>query len=278
MNDIRGMDISKHNSPAMRSETKKAACTAAVMFGVLTGMRAKNIKNAGKTKADSCENIKSLMSSSGAIVDTGYNGGDYSVASQYGANSGYSGGNTNSSSNGINFSNGTIPPDQAASVDAQMLSKSGLDKMLYPRAKNINPDTLLKAAENGTLGAMMGGSLGSQGGQFGSALGHSTQAGFDESHLLAAVNPNPGISVASISGGGGGASAGGGKNPFDSMMAGLDAARDPASDAAAQEGGLTSFEGNSDESDIWHSRSNENLFQIISGRIGKSSSKMRLPF
>jgi hypothetical protein len=156
-----------------------------------------------------------------------------------------------------------------------MLNQSGLGNALAPLAKTIGTESIQNAAASGGLGAALQSAMGSAGStSLGAGLGAVAQQAYNEGAGLAGFNLGAGGALMASSGGGGGGGGAAAAPSFNlpSFGAGGEADRG----LAGGTGTTTEFQGNPSDSDIWHGSTEMNLFQIVSKRIVRTSSRMGL--
>jgi hypothetical protein len=273
MEDDSGQTTQGHSLQNDKKKTKNNACMTAVAMAALSGLRYYNLGYGERTQKSSCGNVWQLSSSSttigaGGMIATGGHGG-----SSAGMSAGSSAGSMNSMA-GANSSlrcmnsSGSISSctdsQMSAATDGGLLTNSGLGQAAAPLAQQLWDNGLSHAVDSGASPAQaMGGALSGMG-DLGSALTKVAQTAYDHAQELGEVAA---VSPARAGGGGGGSAsdAGGGLNALFSAGAG-------ATHAAPA---LEVFRGEGQSTDIWHSRTDQNLFQIVSGRIGKVSPRVR---
>jgi|GEM_PF-3697587 len=265
----------------------KHACRGAIIFGALAGIRAYSMSQSKKTSNKACEEVKKLFSSAlvadpngfqdfnytnGAPSGSGSNNSSASGNSGRGsggsgANSGGTGGRSGRPTANQSFPDGfaEVPQEAMAAVDGQMLSRSGLDKILAAKAAEVDTDAMIAAAEAGDLAGYLSPGMG--GSEVGNAIASLSDVAF--------ANP-PNMMIDSPQSTGTMYAQGGGSAP----------AAKPAAEAGGLFGGLGGLFGGgknaaqpdrqiafdqNPETDIWHTHTDQNIFQIVSGRIGKST-------
>ncbi|MGK5087324.1 hypothetical protein WDW86_07175 [Bdellovibrionota bacterium FG-2] len=276
-----------------RSQRRTQACYTAMTFGFLAGVRYYNWHEHDKSKEQSCNSVKSLFDQ-GKKTFTGdttpiptnkeTGGGDPSAATagKAGNTSSKTGGNPNQTTSvklqakmegyhkcresGISAE---VCEQMAGATDGGFLMRSGLDQQALPLASQMNFDDLEKQMRRGAgAGQAMSPYLGGLG-ELGAALAHLGQLGQDGASQILGT----GIlsSSATYSGGGGGGARGGSSASGASLGTGFSfgAARTTSSS------GTMNFGAREDTTDIWHSKTSLNLFQIVSERIGKSSGRVK---
>ena len=266
---------------AVSDNSKKEACTAAITFALLGGIRAYNIKKAGDTKDSACSSINSLISDAKITDPNGSPSSDYGNS----APSGYdSEGNfpTGPDSNNVGTygdqggssivdENGDGCDDRVTTycsnaLDAQMLSP-GLGKQVKPELAKIPKDAFLKKLNNQGFGNLLAGMSGGELGEFGSVLSKIGDAAQKEG---VKSNVDLGVSATPTSAGGGSKSGSGTAENKGSLFGSMFGNGGPAPAGAS----TTQF-GGQKEMDIWHSGSPDNLFQIVSKKIGTVSKRVK---
>jgi hypothetical protein len=254
------------NAEASMSSCKKNACITAVAMAALTGVRYYNMGYGARTKASSCNNIWNLQSSAsavaGGITAAGYTAAGGSIAATSGSSTGTTGttGTTNAatgtSCTAANISSSACGQVSAA-TDGGILANSGLGNAVAPLAQQLANSGLPSSLGSGGLGGGMGGAM-SGAGDMGAALTKVAQTAADNGKELSQV-----ASMGYSSGGGGGGSTASDTNAFANLLGGSGGAGPIAAPMAV-------FKGDGEDSDdIWHSHSSNNIFQIVSHRIGK---------
>jgi hypothetical protein len=238
----------------------------------MTVARLGNISSDASTKTAACNAVLSLASQSPtagyATLNTGLTAGASPVV-------GTSTGLTNSGSSGIECvgSGGSVSSCTGASAsasDVAALQNSGLGAQIAPAAAQLAASPMGQALGNGggDVGAAINAAGASSAGDAGSAI--ATAASAAQAHAL---ELSEGVEGTAVGGGGGGGGEGGGEavNP----MAALAAMLNPQSKDQAPTGGTLNFRTPAQNADIYHTSSDQNLFQIISGRIQKASSRVQ---
>ena len=249
------------------------ACISALMFGVMAGVREGMIKSQEGTQNSACQQVLSLLSTSSA------NGAGITAlpTSNGSAASGGSGGSTGSSGGGdpglsCMGSGGTVTSCSGGSTaaDTGALQNSGLGSALLPQAQQLAASPLGQqlASGNGDAGSAIGAMGGGSAGDAGGAV--ATVASAAQAH---AQELSEGVSGTTPGGGGGGGGGGDAEQP--NPMAGLAALLNPQGKDQAPAGGTLRFNGQAESTDIWHTNSEQNIFQIISTRIGKASKSLQ---
>jgi hypothetical protein len=248
------------------SSCSKAACITAVTMAALAGIRDYNMGYGTRTKQKSCASIWALQSSAnavaGGITAAGFTATGGSTAGTSGSSIGSTGSSTgattaaglNCVANGgtvASCSNGQV----SAATDGGILGNSGLGALAAPLAQQL-ASALPASGDSGGPSGAMGAATGGDG-AMGPALTKVAQTAFDNAKELGQV-----ASMGYSSGGGGGGTA-----SDTNGLANLFANTGAAGPAAAP---MAVFRGDGEEGDdIWHSHTSNNIFQIISHRIGK---------
>ncbi len=276
---------------------KKLACASAAFYGIMTGIRANSMNSQGKARKSTCKDIQERiagMYNGTSFAPGGPNGESWNSGPGYydnryaqtGVGPGSAGGGTpthGTSSLGADQS-GTASDEEVRaellkSTDGSALVNSGLDRLLKPMANHPNIQDLVRdALETGDVGRAVSGALNAAGaGGLSSSVGALAQdAATNPGKYGGSGNYENGVGGTAYAGGGGGApsgrgGAGGGGNPFDLLG---------KQDSGGLGGGGTrnlAFEVQED-GDIWHSGTDLNIFQIVSGRIEKISPRLKRPF
>jgi hypothetical protein len=270
------------------SKGKKISCIAsAALYSAMAGFRVYNLTQMSSIKDSACTNVQKLMStalahdtSTGSSANNGINAGG---SSDGGASGGSTGVNGTTGGSSISPAQNMVacPNDPAQlcasqsaaqSIDGGSLVNSGLDHTLAPQAQALLDHGLGKQAKSGAgAGAMMSGATGGALGDFGAALARVADAAQKNPNDLASLIPN----ISSVMSGGGGAGSGGAKadDSLNAIMSAFGGGA-AAGGGGVQGPGLASF-GTEPITDIWHTKTNENLFQIISNKISKVTNRIR---
>jgi hypothetical protein len=271
-----------------KKNQRKASCYAAASFAFLAGLRTYNIRNDMKAKDDACKAVRGLASNvltgspgtagnQGAGTGTGFNGintggsatGDNGSG---GSNGSYAGAGTGTGTENINCSGPLgceVPPTLSSATDGGVLTQSGLDKLVGKPAADI-----AAALKSGVTPAQaLQSAMGSAGaGQMGGALASLAQSAQDNASSLGGSfnmsSPAAGAMYAAGGGGGGGRS-GGDSNPFGNLFGGQGGAGAGGARALASE----EF-GKGRATDIWHTGTTQNLFEIVSGKVSQVSGRV----
>ncbi|MBY0471477.1 hypothetical protein K2X30_09945 [bacterium] len=260
--------------PTQAQETKtKASCYAAAAFGVLTGLRGHSILGIKKTKDQACGQIQSLQGSQNVAINWNGVPGMAVSASQGGIGSGANQGGLGTGGSIGKLPQGIagVPPVALQAVDGNLLSKTGLDRALGSEASKLNPDAIMNTLSSGGAGGLMKSALGNAANTpAGDSLTRLAQTSQDSATVfLGAV---PGATM--MGGGGGGAGpSGGGKEPgfagaLASLLGGEGGDRSPAGAS------MTNFGNPAGNTDIWHAGSTDNIFQIVTRRIERVTSRV----
>ncbi|MBC7690901.1 MAG: hypothetical protein H7222_03975 [Methylotenera sp.] len=239
-------------------------CISAVLFGVLAGVRFGNA-NDNRAKDAACASIQTLWSQSSSANpngDAGHgNGGQFGGGNQTGLaagsrNGGYSsstgpGGSTAQYENGLR--------QALASTDGGALLNTPLGKRAVELAPTVDSDKIMKDISSGL----------SPGQAVTNALGAASP---ESASLLAKIDgatkeymSRHGVEGSSYAGGGG---SGGSKAEGSSGFAGFER---PSANASASGDMNFKTDRSIASTDIWHTGSKLNLFQIVSGKIEKVS-------
>jgi hypothetical protein len=241
---------------------KKNACLTAAVLAALTGVRYYNMGYLEREQKSSCGNVWALQSSA-ATIGAGVVSAS-GASAVIGVSSGTGGGTVGSGSlsNGTAGLNCISTGGTVSSCTGQQVSgatdggllNGGLGTAALPLAQQLAAQGLPDALSgSGSPGGAMGGAMG--GSDLGKALAKIADQAATDGALIASAAP-----YSSGGGGGGGGSTSDAPNPFAGLAGG----------GAAPGSSMQVFRGDgSDGNDIWHSHTDQNLFQIISGRIGK---------
>jgi hypothetical protein len=246
---------------------EKQACITAVTMAALAGIRKYNMGYGERTKQKSCASIWALQSSAnavaGGITAAGFTATGGSTAGTSGSSIGSTGSSTGTTTAaGVNCvaNGGTVAScsngQVSAATDGGILGNSGLGAVAAPLAQQLASALPASSGDSGGPGGAMGAAT-SGDGAMGPALTKVAQTAFDNAKELGQV-----ASMGYSSGGGGGATA-----SDSNGLANLFGNSGAAAPAAAP---MAVFRGDGEEgNDIWHSHTSNNIFQIISHRIGK---------
>jgi hypothetical protein len=267
-----GADGTQNNIGVNGSATdkqKKNACITAVAMAALSGVRYYNMGYGERTQKSSCGNVWALQSANAVVGSSSAGTTANSVAGSSSGGGGSVVGTTSTNGTaGLSCmsTGGTVSSCTGQTVsgatDGGLLANTGLGNAALPLAQQLAAQGLPSALSgSGGLGGAMGGAMG--GSDMGKALTKIAEEAAANGAQLASVAPYGG------GGGGGGAPASEASNPF----AGLAGAGGPAAGSSMQV-----FRGENSDTDIWHAHSDQNLFQIVSGRIGKVSPRVNNNF
>lgn len=255
------------------AEKDRSSCYAAAAFGVLTGLRGHSILGIKKTKDQACGQIQSLQGSQNVAINWNGIPGMAVAASQGGIGSGANQGGLGTGGSIGKLPQGIagVPPVALQAVDGNLLSKTGLDRALGSEASKLNPDAIMNTLSSGGAGGLMKSALGNAANTpAGDSLTRLAQTSQDSATVfLGAV---PGATM--MGGGGGGAGpSGGGKEPgfagaLASLLGGEGGDRSPAGAS------MTNFGNPAGNTDIWHAGSTDNIFQIVTRRIERVTSRV----
>ncbi|MGZ3688987.1 MAG: hypothetical protein ACXVBW_11835, partial [Bdellovibrionota bacterium] len=261
----------------------KAACASAVFFAITTGVRAWGISDIVGVKDSSCKHVKSLGSQMATL-----SGNTTSNITPNIATPGSDGGVGSGSGTGISGTGDSGPvtqqcgpdpsslescaqhaqPQGLAATDANLLNRSGLDKSLLPNLSGLS----LKDAKGLDAGGAVSSALSGSGVDPSAvaAMAQLAAAAQEDGSKIAGAVPGAAYSGGG-GGGGGGGSKGGGDNPLANLMDLLGGGgRGPAGGGPSL---MTSFVSGTN-ADIFHSKTTMNLFEIVSERIAKASSRV----
>lgn len=260
---------------------KDAACVSAVCFAVLSGLRVYNIISQNNAKSDACDKVKKLFSEAAVVDPTGQpdvNYGNYTP--QNGTSAGGLGGKGGSTATlggaansgmacigaggGLAACPATAKTEKSGATDAGVLSRSGLDKAVGPMAAQL--DSLRPRVGEGAgslMGAAMGGGSGS--GVLSTLAAEAQQHATDLGAQFAPSSYNGG------GGGGGGGRGGGGDNGLGGLASLFGGG---AQGPAAPRNMVAQYGKPGSPSDIWHTGTHLNLFEIVSGKMEKVATRV----
>ena len=283
--------------PETKNNRTKAACFTAFLFAAMLGVRSYNIDVLRGEKKQLCDNVLSLRSQLTSIISAqnkqdaeGFRHGTFTASGSGGSFSASTGRfasladkqaafancvAANSQSGGFCNQSCNDSCSQAAGIqgnsgatDGTGISRSGL----IPPASNAipNPDDLVKKIARDGAGAGLASALPSSLGSVGAALAGVAQSAQDDAPKLASLFNIP-TSYSPGSGGGGRSAASQSDNPFAALMGG------GGSGGYGGMGGSTTLQqyGTPGLNDIWHSKSTSSLFEIVSDKYGKVSTRVR---
>lgn len=265
-----------------QTAAKVASCASMVLMAIIGGIRVANIIQTDGAKEDACEALQKMASEAQVMdpfgqPDVNFNnyapkngsGGGTQVAGTGGStsNPGGLGGGASKDANCVS-QNGLIscpvagvpPGTTVASTDGGFLSKTGLDKVAAPMAKQMIDAGVgrRKPDAAGIMGAALGEGANTAEGQ---GLKDLAKAAQDDANKLGGIF---GSSV--YSGGGGGrssASAAAAAGPmFGFKAAGPAAHSDLEFEKRKKGDNILSPDG-----DIWHEGYRGTIFQIVSGKL-----------
>jgi len=264
----------------------KNACTAAISFALLGGIRAYNIIKAGNTKDSSCKSVNSLLSQAKVADPNGSPTSDYSnnAAPGYDSNGNFTSGGGYPNGNNVGSygeqggasivdENGDGCDDNDGSctsaTDAQMLS-NGLGRVLKPQTDGLDKNDFLKKLNDEGYGSIMSGMSSAATGDFGAALAEIGDTASKEG-ANSSVNLGPSASQ-SYTSGGSGSSRGPGQtgdqsNPFGSLIGG--------SKGRTTIGSHSATFGNARSMDIWHTGSQDTIFKIVTQKIHTVANRVK---
>jgi len=266
---------------AINKEEQKESCMAMVISLALGGIRLWSMLDAKSTRKEACEQAESLYSqalaaataaggdavinpnnsvvvnsSDGSLTGTTASGAAMTVTE------GVGGDKSTPSVNDIISGEGF-----AATAEGQIMGPSGLAQAIAPLASQMDKNAFRKAIAGGPAGftqAALGG-VGINAEQAAAANAIVKNA-YDNAPKLAS---RIGGSFYASGGGGGGKSGGGssssGGNPFASLMGGKGAGQ--GTDAMSFGAVQRDPSGKIISSDIWHTGTDKNIFQIVSERV-----------
>lgn len=246
--------------------------TACIMAGIFAGLaiaRGANMGELDKSRKSACESITAQVAVDQNSIKRFLESGGESGGGRFGVTGGNGpvfegrGNPFGTSTNVQSIDDALNNPLVSAAVDGGLLTRTGLGNSLKNRAPELAPG-ILDAARRGDNAGMLAAGLPKQAA---AAAGVLANVGNRMNDKL-----KPGsmmAQVGSYSGGGGGARgpAAGGASPF----AGLGAKN--AGMGAGGPGAAMDFGGVAESTDIWHSNSSDNIFQIVSHRIHRVQRK-----
>ena len=276
--DTRKDGFNEKTMVELSGKTFKGSCIAVNGFAILSVKRGFGVKKAKNTAKASCNEVKRLWSQRNGVELGGDTGGAPSLATVRGGGSSASGGRTGgiaaegNSGPRNEFGDALDNAVQAGALDAGLLNDSGLANELMDKTAGLDVEAMMDAVENGDPGAALGGAmasagLGPIGEQMAAIAGEASQDAQSEGYGVS------GTSYAS-SGGGGGAGGGGKGSEMDLGALFGNLAGNGAGGAPVSATGEAAFGNRAPASDIWHTGSKQNLFEIVSGKIGQVTPRL----
>ena len=260
------------------AEDAKTTCTTAVIFAAMAAARGGALADMASTRKQACTMVEQQY------AEDRQQSLDLKKKAEGGAGpAGFllGGGGRNSADGGD--SNDPTAPTTASdyesametgvrrlgATDAQLLNHSGLGRRLKDQFANLGPGILAGLKSGGMEGAMAAAVPGGAPPQLAAALAGVGKDLASKAHFPGSMMPQGGVGPMMAGGSGGAsrsaASEGGFSNPFASMGA-------KAGGMGGKPGALD-FAGAAESTDIWHANSDQNLFQIVSGRIERVQKK-----
>ena len=260
----------------------KGACFSAAIFGIMTGLRAWNVAEMEKTIKNSCKTVEDLVSdatpaptstSTSSVGGYGSSGGSTGSGGSSGTGSAGNTGNTGTGNVSLD-SNSVVGPCASdpsklcasqvlGATDGGALTQSGLDRFIAPTAKNLEGQLKDKIQSGASAGELISSALNGTGGSFGEALSNLADMAQRNPQESLQMFPNA-ASIMSSGGSGGGGGGSKSSDPFASLFGG------GAAGGGGIGGGTTTvsnYGSPAKPTDIWHSESKMNLFEIISSKI-----------
>ena len=267
---------------------RASSCIMAAWYGILGGIRIGNIATMESVKEKECNALNDLISKMEAFKDpakengsgSGNNGGNTpgpGQAGNIGAGDGSRSGEGNRNSLvGRQNTNDTATPRTAETRTAETVNATSDDsKIVHPMKGQIPLDKAKEIAAQARkqgIGATLGGMLGGAG-EIGAALAGLAQDAKDHPENYKDLAQKAGYSGSSYSSsggaaGGGSSKSGGGDNPFANLFGAGGAKEGGARAPSSEQFGKTA------EDDIWHSKSTMNLFEIVSNKVSKVTTRV----
>lgn len=245
------------------------ACGTAALFAASTIIRAANLGDIEKARGETCRNISAQVAVDQdrikRFLDSGgrSGGGRFSMTAGGGSATFQGGGNPFGTPTNVEaIENALNNPLVSAATDGGLLNRTGLGNNLKNRVPSLAPG-ILDAARRGDTAGMFAAALPKQAAALAGTLanvGGKVSQKMNSGNMLAQVGTYSG-------GGGGRGPAASGANPFGSLGA------KNAGAGAGGPGAAMDFGATAESTDIWHSNTDENLFQIVSGRIHRVQRK-----
>lgn len=235
------------------SAREQLALEAALIFTALGAARGVNLMNANATVKNAEAALDMLKSSAVTAGNGAAQNQGHAFSSGYG------------SSENTTTTNAPIDLAALAAPESLMMPRiSALGKKAAELAARI-PSSALNNGNFGALAARMASGMGA-----GDTSGLTSTASKVESYMANLPSSSQGSYA---SGGGGGL--GGGKSVSDGTNLNLGAlfGQNGAQQAAGPEGQIA-FRSPANAGDIWHAHTDQNLFQIVSGKYGSVSPKL----
>ncbi len=273
-------------STTASSAGKAMICVLAVLMAIFSGLRIAAIVNDGSTKSGACTNISNAMSSSttaGASSAPDLNSNNYTPtngSSGAGGGLGTGGSTTGNAGSGAGANpiasnpacqsgslSGGCFGQAAGATDGGLINSAGIAPKVIPAAAAMDFGALHNAANSGA-GAALGGSLGGRGGDLGASIAGLAQTAQDHAAEI-------GASLGGYSGGGGGGG-GGAKGGSDSGLGGLGSLFGGGGGAAGPKAMDSFGKTKEPETDIFHTGNPKSLFEILSEKVGKVASRVKL--
>ena len=280
-------------NPEKKGEAQKMACVSAATFGAMAAIRGISWGIIEANKAKACKDAENLINGGATEgYDTesssGLVSGGASTWNSTGSGSagGGTGGTTTTTDTTSETTDTTTTTDEctdgltscddsgqaSAAIDGQLLTRSGLDKAAAQLMAGKDLSGLLRTARTQGTGAAIAGLAQSLCAPASAAQQLAAIAGTIENNRAAFMGSVPQTSYAASASGMGGGSRGGsggfgglfgggggvGGPNLSGMIAQFGGARDPASGT-----------------DIWHTGTDQNIFQIVSTKIQSVSGRVK---
>jgi len=263
---------------------QKMACTAAIAYGIMAGVRTAAIIDQNSTKDEACKNVKSLVSSTTVLDTTGVTPTPTATPTPAPTTS-PSSSPSSSPNNSITYAHSSTSITQgglqstdfgrssAAKVgkDATGLIQSGLDRQVAPKLDQLDAKRLQTALSSGTpSGALLKSAAKSMGYPSSSFLDGIAQisdnAASESRDLAPTLNLAKAIASSPT------------KATPTGAPGGLDFTynKDAVNAAKNAPPGATQFgtPGQPEDNDVFHSKSNKSIFQIISDKLKKVANRI----
>jgi hypothetical protein len=248
------------------------SCGMAALFAATAITRGVNVGLVEESRKNICKDISArvAVSQDQALRRVGQGGGGSGGSFGFGGG----GGLGSRSGNGNPFDapvtvtsieDALNNPRSSAATDGQLFNKTGLGNRIKDRVPAMAPG-ILAAASRGDHAGMFAAALPSQAAALAGPL---SSVGSKLASKLGGSNGGMLAGAGNYSGGGGrGPASGGGFNPFGALGAKSGGAK--GGDGVGQ---AMDFGAVAESTDIWHSNTDQNIFQIVSGRIDRVQRK-----
>ncbi len=285
-----GLTNDSNTGSGKMTKDGKMSLATAIYFTAVAGARFSSIIAQSNIKSNACNAVQQLVSSvlpsasssptgsgsGGSGSGAGGSGGSGASGASAGSNGSQgSGGLQNSVQTCLNQDSGNTAAMQQCisqalgsvqgASDAGIVKNSGLGNAVAPLAGQLANAMQSGASPAAAMGSALGGANLPDGAA--DALSQLAQAAQDNAGDIAGA-----LGLGSYSGGGGGAgkATASASNPFGSFGSFGGAGRSLASTGKAKQ-----FGAKSRPMDIWHTGTTMNLFEIISGKIGTVTSRVK---